>query len=423
MTQPAACGIIIPSEVIMSLFIHLDMNNFYASVECQLNPSLRDKPVAVAGSPEKRHGVVLAKNEIAKKFGVKTGDTVLEAEAKAPGIVFVPPHFDIYDKISKKMFGICNRYTCFVEPFGPDECWLDCTETVHLFGSGEDIANGLRASIKEELELTASAGVSFTKMFAKLGSDIKKPDATTVITRENYKEKVWGLAVGDLCGVGNKTAEKLKRLNILTIGDLARADERVLKKLLGKPGVDLRRIARGEEEGQVREAVCSRDVKSVSHGLTALRDLVTREDGVTLIGYLSELVAARLKKYSFKASGIYLGIRYSDLTRYGKQLALPSPICSSSDISDSAIALFDEIWNGQPLRSIDVGTFALSSAAQPVQLSMFDGTSKTESREKLDEIIAGLRMRYGKNAVIRASQMNEDIYTDKDVGDFLPFKR
>ena len=212
----------------MSLFVHIDMNNFYASVECRVNPSIADKPVAVAGSPEKRHGVVLAKNEIAKKLGVKTGDTVSEASAKAPGIVFVPPRFDVYDKVSKRMFGICNRYSYCVEPFGPDECWLDCTETVGLFGDGKKIADALRADIKNELGITASAGVSFTKLFAKLGSDMKKPDATTVITRENFREKVWPLAVGDLCGVGGRTEDKLHKLNIYTIGDLARADERVL---------------------------------------------------------------------------------------------------------------------------------------------------------------------------------------------------
>lgn len=407
----------------MSLFVHLDMNNFYASVECQNDPSLAGKPVAVAGSPEKRHGVVLAKNEIAKKFGVKTGDTVLEAAAKAPGIVFVPPHFDMYDKISKRMFGICNRYSCYVEPFGPDECWLDCTETVHLFGSGEDIANGLRANVKEELGITASAGVSFTKMFAKLGSDMKKPDATTVITRENFREKVWPLDVGELCGVGGKTAEKLRRINVRTIGDLAAADERVLRRLLGKLGVDLGRTARGEDEGEVREAVVARDVKSVSHGLTALRDLVTREDGVTLINYLAELVAARLRKHGFRASGVYLGLRYSDLARCGRQTALPLPICSSSDISDAAVALFDELWNGAPLRSLDVGTFALVEAAAPVQLSMFDSGDRSACTEKLDEAIAGLRLRYGKDIVMRASQLDEDIYADKNVGDFLPFKR
>ena len=407
----------------MSLFVHVDMNNFYASVECLLDPSLADKPVAVAGSPEKRHGVVLAKNEIAKKYGVRTGDTVSEASAKAPGIVFVPPRFELYDKMSKRMFGICNRYSFCVEPFGPDECWLDCTETVHMFGSGKDIADSLRADIKRELGITASAGVAFTKLFAKLGSDMKKPDATTVITHENFREKVWTLDVGELCGVGSKTAEKLRRLNVHTIGDLANADARVLKKLLGKPGEDLRRAARGEDEGEVREAVQPRELKSVSHGLTALRDLVTREDGVILINYLSELVAARMKKYGVRAHGAYLGIRYADLSRESKQTSLPAPVRSSTDIAEAAVGLFDVIWNGAPLRSIDVGMFALSPEAAPKQLSMFCERRDAECREKLDDAIDSIRRRYGKSAVFRASQLDEDIYTDKDIGDFLPFKR
>ena len=407
----------------MGVFLHIDMNNFYASVECLCDPSLRARPVAVAGSPEKRHGVVLAKNEIAKAFGVKTGDTVLEAAAKAPGIVFVPPRFDKYDKISKRMFGICNDYTCYVEPFGPDECWLDCTQTVRLFGSGKQIADELRRRVKDELGITASVGVSFTKLFAKLGSDMKKPDATTVITEEDFREKVWGLDVAELCGVGRHTEEKLKKINIRTIGELARADERIIKKLLGKPGVDLRKAANGEECGEVREAVVKREVKSVSHGLTALRDLVTREDIVTLICYLSELVAARLRKYGFRAGGIYLGIRYSDLTRDGKQLALPFPVCSADDIAESARRLLDEIHDGRPLRSVDVAAFALSKANAPVQLSMFDEKNNADANERLDRVIESLRLRYGKACVMRAAQCGNDIYTDKNVGDFLPFKR
>lgn len=406
----------------MSLFVHLDMNNFYASVECQMDPSLAGKPVAVAGSPEKRHGVVLAKNEIAKKFGVKTGDTVSEATAKAPGIVFVPPRFDVYDKISKRMFGICNRYSCFVEPFGPDECWLDCTETVKLFGSGKDIADMLRSNVRDELGITASAGVSFTKMFAKLGSDMKKPDATTVITRENFKEKVWPLDVGELCGVGGRTADKLRRINIRTIGDLACADARVLKKLLGKPGEDLRLTARGEDEGEVREAVSSRDVKSISHGLTALRDLVTRDDIAALVCYLSELVAARMRKSGVKAKGIYIGVRSTELVRESRQRVLPEAVHSSTDISDACMALLDTFHDGKPLRSLDVGVFALSPADAPRQLSFFEDSGHARN-EALDKAIDKLRLKYGKRSVLRACLLEQDIYTDKDVGDFLPFKR
>ncbi len=342
-----------------SVFLHIDMNNFYASVECAERPDLDGLPVAVAGSPEKRHGVVLAKNQIAKKYGVKTGDTVFEAQTKAPGIIFLPPHFEKYDKISKRMFGICNKYSCYVEPFGPDECWLDCTQTQKLFGGGENIADELRERVSRELGITASVGVSFTKLFAKLGSDMKKPNGTTVIDENNFRDKIWPLAAEELCGIGRSTSQKLKRMNILTIGELANSDERVIKKTLGKTGVDIRLAARGESTGEVREAVIKRDVKSVGHGLTALRDLITWEDVQTLVYYLSELVAARLKKYGMKARGVAVNARTYMLSRQGKQAVLPYPVASSWDIADNALKLLETIYDGTPLRSIDVAVYML----------------------------------------------------------------
>ena len=406
-----------------SLYLHLDMNNFYASVECAERPELRDQPVAVAGDPKKRHGVVLAKNQIAKAYGVKTGDTLWEAQLKAPGIVFVPPRFDKYDKISKRMFGICNNFTCYVEPFGPDECWLDCSETVGLFGSGESIADALRERVRRELGITASVGVSFTKMFAKLGSDMKKPDGTTVISPADYREKVWPLSAEDLCGVGRRTYEKLRKMNLPRIGDLANSDERVIAKTFGKVGIDLRKTARGEEIGDVREAVVKRDVKSVGHGLTAMRDLTTWDDFATLIYYLSELISARLRKNNYKARGIYVGARAWSLAHRGKQTTLPYPVNSSADIAEAAISLLRTFYDDEPLRSIDVSTFMLSPADAPLQLSFLDDSRKSAKSEKLDKTIENLRLKYGKNSVLRACHMQQNIFTDKDVGDFLPFKR
>lgn len=406
-----------------SLYLHLDMNNFYASVECAERPELRGLPVAVAGDPEKRHGVVLAKNQIAKKFGVKTGDTLWEAQLKAPGIVFVPPRFDKYDKISKRMFGICNNYTCYVEPFGPDECWLDCTETVKLFGSGETIADALRERVKRELGITASVGVSFTKMFAKLGSDMKKPDGTTVISPADFRAKVWPLSAESLCGVGRHTYEKLRRMNVSTVGDLANADERVLKKTLGKPGLDLRLTARGEEPGDVREAVARREVKSVGHGLTAMRDLTTWDDFATLIYYLAELIAGRLRKGGYKARGIYVGARARSLAHRGKQTTLSYPVDSSAEIAEAALALLKTFYDDEPLRSLDVSTFMLSPADAPHQLSFLDDSLSLAKSEALDKTAERLRLKYGHTAIMRACHLKQDIFTDKDVGDFLPFKR
>ncbi len=406
-----------------SVFLHIDMNNFYASVECAERPDLDGLPVAVAGSPEKRHGVVLAKNQIAKKYGVKTGDTVFEAQTKAPGIIFLPPHFEKYDKISKRMFGICNKYSCYVEPFGPDECWLDCTQTQKLFGGGENIADELRERVSRELGITASVGVSFTKLFAKLGSDMKKPNGTTVIDENNFRDKIWPLAAEELCGIGRSTSQKLKRMNILTIGELANSDERVIKKTLGKTGVDIRLAARGESTGEVREAVIKRDVKSVGHGLTALRDLITWEDVQTLVYYLSELVAARLKKYGMKARGVAVNARTYMLSRQGKQAVLPYPVASSWDIADNALKLLETIYDGTPLRSIDVAVYMLSDEHEPQQLSFFDDGMKSAKCEKLDRVIDKLRAKYGKNSVIRACHAEQDIFMNKDLGDFLPFKR
>lgn len=407
----------------MGLFLHIDMNNFYASVECTEREELRYVPVAVAGNPKNRHGVVLAKNQIAKTYGVKTGDTIWEAQMKAPGIVFVPPQFDKYDKISKKMFEICNDYTHRVEPFGPDECWLDCTETTRLLGSGREIADELRGRVKRELGITASVGVSFSKMFAKLGSDMKKPDGTTVITEENFRNIVWPLPAQELCGVGRKTIEKLHRLNLFTIGELARSDERVIGKILGKPGRDLRKIARGESEYGVREAVTQREVKSVGHGLTALRDLTSDEDISALIYYLSELIAVRLRKYGFKASGVSVSARAFDLSRQGRQTTLPYPVASTKDIAVVAKALLDTFHDGRPLRSIDVSAFSLSKATAPLQLSFFDNSLNSAKNERLDVTMEKIRAKYGRNSLLRASEVNQDIFIDKDVGDFLPFKR
>ncbi len=406
----------------MSLFLHIDMNNFYASVECAERPDLDGLPVAVAGDPKKRHGIVLAKNQVAKALGVSTGDTVGEAKSKAPNIVFLPPHFDRYDRISKRMFGICNRYSCFVEPFGPDECWLDCTQTVHLFGSGKFIADSLRENVRTELGITASVGVSFSKMFAKLGSDMKKPDATTVISEDNFREKVWPLPAEDLCGIGRRTSEKLHRMNVFTIGDLANTDERVLVRAFGKNGADLRRSVNGRDGYGVREAVEGRDVKSIGHGLTALRDLETQEDINTLVYYLSELVAARMVKHGVNAKGVAVHVRTNALTHAGKQTTLSYPIRSSADIAEVAIGLIGQVRGTLPLRSIDVSVFMLSPAAAPRQLSFFDG-AECERNERLDDAVAAIRLKYGKGALIRACHAAQDIFCDKNVGDFLPFKR
>ena len=283
------------------VILHIDMNNFYASVETLYDPSLRDVPMAVGGDRERRHGIVLAKNMLAKAKGVKTAEALWEAERKCPGIRFVPPHFDRYAKYSRLAKSIYAQYTDMVESFGLDECWLDVTGSTRLFGSGREIAEEIRLRIREELGLTVSVGVSFNKIFAKLGSDYRKPDAVTEITRENFREIVWPLDAGALLFVGKSTQAALRKYGMRTIGDVAQADRRLLRRLLGKNGEQLSIYANGEDMAPVARIGEAEELKSVSNSTTAIHDL--RDDGEIRaeLYMLSESVAHRLQRAAFGA--------------------------------------------------------------------------------------------------------------------------
>ena len=250
--------------------LHCDMNNFYASVECMLDPALKKYPIAVCGSVEERHGIVLAKNYKAKAFDVKTGDAVWQAKQKCKDLVVVPPHYEEYIKYSKLARSVYERYTDQVEPYGMDECWLDISGTESLFGSPEKVANEIRETMKFELGLTISVGVSFNKIFAKLGSDMKKPDAVTVIPKDTFKEKIWGLPAADLLGVGRATQRVLDSYCIRTIGDLANTDPEFLRRRLGKNGVVLWNYANGNDLSLVAKKDFVSPIKSVGHGITSI---------------------------------------------------------------------------------------------------------------------------------------------------------
>ena len=278
------------------IILHSDLNNFYASVECLYHPEYRGKPLAVLGDPEARHGIVLAKNYEAKAFDVKTGDPMWMAQKKCPDIVFVPPHYDLYMKHSKLIREIYSEYTDKVEPYGLDECWLDVSGSTMLFGSGEDIANEIRKRVKFELGVSVSVGVSFNKIFAKLGSDMKKPDATTVIESNRFKEIVWPLPVKELLYVGRATHAKLKRKGIFTIGDLANSNPENLRFWLGKMGVVLWQFANGLDTSPVSNIGAKSLIKTVGNSTTAPRDLVTDEDIKITLMVLSESVSARLRE-------------------------------------------------------------------------------------------------------------------------------
>ncbi|MDE6361912.1 MAG: DNA polymerase IV, partial [Clostridia bacterium] len=327
----------------MKKILHCDANNFYASVECMLDPSLKDKYVAVSGNPDKRHGIILAKNQKAKECGIKTGEVIWEAKRKCPQLVLVPPQYDKYVYYSDKIFDIYCQYTDRVEPFGIDECWLDVTGSMRLFKSATAIADELRERIKKEIGITISVGVSFNKIFAKLGSDMKKPDATTLISPDNFKKKVWGLDVGDMLMIGRKTADKLKALGIVTIGDLANTNPKILTDKFGINGQKMYDNANGVNDEEVRLYYDKHIPKSVGNSTTMPKDVTSRDEVKAVIMALSEMVAVRLRKHGFVAGGIHLGVRYNDLTYMGKQTKLPFKINSASCLCDMAMDIYDTI--------------------------------------------------------------------------------
>lgn len=407
----------------MRKILHCDANNFYASVECMLDPTLNDKYVAVSGNPDKRHGIILAKNQKAKECGIKTGEVIWEAKRKCPQLVLVPPQFDKYVYYSDKIFDIYCQYTDRVEPFGIDECWLDVTGSMRLFKSATAIADELRERIKKEIGITISVGVSFNKVFAKLGSDMKKPDATTVISPDNFKSKVWGLDVGDMLMIGRKTAAKLKELGINTIGDLANTDPNILTAKFGINGKKMYDNANGQGDEEVRLYYDKHIPKSIGNSTTMPKDVTARDEAKAVIMALSEMVAIRLRKYGFVAGGVHLGMRFNDLSYVSKQCKLPYKINSASSICDFAMEIYDSFKNTLPLRLLSVTAFDLSKGEEVQQLSLFDD-EKTQKLRRIDASLDQIRQKYGYNALKSASLLEYPFVTDGlEDSDFLPFKK
>ncbi|MDE5654598.1 MAG: DNA polymerase IV [Clostridia bacterium] len=407
----------------MRKILHCDANNFYASVECMLDPSLKDKYVAVSGNPDKRHGIILAKNQKAKECGIKTGEVIWEAKRKCPQLVLVPPQYDKYVYYSDKIFDIYCQYTDRVEPFGIDECWLDVTGSMRLFKSATAIAEELRERIKKEIGITISVGVSFNKIFAKLGSDMKKPDATTVITPQNFRQKVWPLDVSDLLMIGRKTSDKLKDLGIKTIGDLACTDPQILIKKFGINGQKMYDNANGLNDDDVRLYYDKHIPKSIGNSTTMPKDVTSRDEIKAVVMALSEMVAVRLRKYGFVAGGIHFGVRYNDLTYAGKQCKLPFKINSASSLCDGTMEIYDSIKHPCPIRLLSVTAFDLSSGDEVQQLSFFDD-EKSQKLRRLDKSLDEIRGKYGYNALKSASLLEHPFITDGlEDSDFLPFKK
>lgn len=386
------------------VILHCDLNCFFASVELLRYPALRDVPVAVCGDPESRHGIVLAKNEAAKQLGVKTAETIWQARQKAPHLITLSPHHGLYREYSRKVNAIYGQYTDLVEPFGIDESWLDITNSMHLFGGdGKAIADQLRERLREELGLTISVGVSFNKIFAKLGSDYKKPDATTVIDRGNWQAIVWPLPVGDLLGVGRSTQKLLRQYGVETIGQLAAFPRQTLETLLGKHGTQLHDYANGLENSPVRPQHEAEPVKSVGNGTTFPQNLTRWEEVRSGLAVLSDSVAGRLRRQGLYCGGVALTIRNAQFRQFSRQVRLDTPTHLQKDIYQTALALARQSWHApDPIRALTVTALYLTDSADSFQqLDLLDGAAaqREEKQERLEQAMDAIRGKYGKGAI------------------------
>jgi DNA polymerase-4 len=389
--------------------LHCDCNGFYASVECILSPELKNVPMAVCGNPENRRGIILAKNELAKKYKIQTAETIWQAKKKCPDLVLVPPHHDEYKKYSKIVNKIYQRYTEKVEPFGIDESWLDVTDSIHLFGDGKQIADTLRKVVRNETGLTISVGVSFNKVLAKLGSDYKKPDATTVINRENFKSIVHPLPVSSLLYVGKKARKILNKLNIYTIGDLANSDKDLIISRLGKSGKMIHEYANGIDDSPVKSIYEAEPIKSVGNGMTFKRNLRGLSDITISVNTLSDTVATRLRKYGLKCSTVQISIKDPDFKTISRQKPLPSPTYLAKEIAQQALELIKGSWKlNAPIRALTItGTNLVPAHEEIEQMSLFsDCNNERKRQEQLETAIDKIREKYGSNAISFGSVIN-----------------
>ena len=386
------------------VILHCDLNSFYASVELLEHPDLRSLPVAVCGDPESRHGIILAKNEPAKKFGVKTAETIWQARRKCPNLVLLSAHHQKYRRYSRLVNAIYDRYTDLVEPFSIDESWLDVTGTLHLFGGdGRALADEIRRTVREELNLTVSVGVSFNKVFAKMGSDYQKPDATTVISRDNYRDLIWPLPVTELLFVGRAAARTLSSYGIETIGDLAAFDKEALMHMLGRQGAVLHDYATGAEHAPVVPARDMPGPKSVGNGLTFRRNLLGWSDIQAGVSMLSDSVAARLRSHGLKCATVQVTIRSPDFKDICRQKPLDVPSCLTVEISGAVMELIRSCWDPRaPIRALTItGQNLIPEQEAAEQLNLFSAgiPAKRERLERLERTVDGIRGKYGKESI------------------------
>ena len=396
------------------IILHCDLNCFFASVELLHLPQLRALPVAVCGDPASRHGIVLAKNEPAKRQGVKTAETIWQAKKKCPELVCIPPHHDQYAVYSRQVNDIYLRFTDLVEPCGIDESWLDVTGSLHLFGGDSlALANRIRATVRSELGLNLSVGVSFNKVFAKLGSDYKKPDATTVISRENWKNLVFPLPVGSMLYVGHAAEQALAKYGITTIGQLASCRREMLEELFGKMGGQLHDYANGLDHSAVRPWHLPEPVKSVGNSSTFSKNLTRRSEVRTGLAFLCDSVAMRLRRHGLYCSGVQITIKDPQFKTISRQKQLPHSTHLMKELLDAAMELFDSAWKlPSPVRLLSVTALHLSDAAETyTQVDLFgqSDSGQLERQEKLENAMDAIRKKYGNGAISFGAAAQEGI--------------
>ena len=386
------------------VILHCDLNSFFASVELLDKPALWEVPVAVCGDPKSRHGIILAKNEPAKKMGVKTAETLWQARKKCPALVLLPPHHRLYEEYSRRVNEIYDRFTDLVEPFGIDESWLDVTGSLHLFGGdGKALADRIRATIREETGLTVSVGVSFNKVFAKLGSDMKKPDATTVIPVEGWQSMVWPLPLGDMLFAGHTATETLRKYGVETVGQLAACDPALPEQLLGKMGLQLWQYANGMDKSPVKPRHAAEPVKSVGNGTTFPQNLVRWEQLRAGLLPLCDSVATRLRQQGLYAGGVSLSIKDASFKTVSRQIRLDAPTHLMRDIHRTAMQLAGQLWKPPtPVRAMTVTALYVTEDGDAFrQLDLLGGAAQERSQrqEKLEGTMDAIRRKYGRGAI------------------------
>jgi DNA polymerase-4 len=400
------------------VILHSDLNNFFASVEIAMNPALAGKPLIVCGDPKERRGIVLAKSEEAKKFGIKTAETVASAMRKCPQAIRVAPHHHEYKRYSLLVRGIYERFTDVIEELSIDECSLDVTASLSLFGSGVEIAEKIRAAVKEELGLTVSIGVSFNKTTAKLASEFKKPDAVSVVTRENYQKIVYPLPVTDLLYVGKSTAEVLGRYGLRTIGDVANADEELLTRALGKRGRQLRICARGEENEPVKSYSEKEEVKSIGNSMTLPHDVTSRDEIERWLYALAESVASRLRDADVgKASTVHIVVKNNRLEEVTCQKKV-TPTTHCPDIARAAYELFCKNYPfAVPVRMIGITVSGFDHHVEQMSLlDMVEGNqTEYDKRERAEQAVESIRGKYGYASLQRGIVLTDEHVSGLDI--------